>query len=88
MALIFESIDCPLCSGEIRVVVEENKIVSHGICPTCDETFSSERLQFTVDCLTMEEEFMVGLEEERLLDTVEIEVIDFYYKLMEKGVEV
>lgn len=86
--LIFEDIDCPLCSGEIKVVVEKDKIVSHGICPTCDETFSSERLQFTVDCQTMEEDFIETLETERVLNTVEIEVIDFYYKLMEKGVDV
>lgn len=55
---VFESIDCPTCSGKIRVVVENNKIVSHGICPNCDQAFSAERLQFVEDCQVMEDEFM------------------------------
>lgn len=84
---IFEDIDCPLCNGKIEVVVENNKIVSHGICPTCDETFSSERLQFTTDCQAMEAEFMFDLGVEELdhaldlFNQVDIEVDDFYYQL-------
>ncbi len=88
--MIFEDIDCPLCSGTIKVVVEENKIVSHGICPTCDETFSSERLQFTVECQAMEDQFMELISPELydVVEVIEYEVNDFYARLMEKGVDV
>lgn len=58
--LIFKSeyIDCPLCDGKIIVIVENDRITSHGICHECDHTFSAERLQFTETCKRMEEEFM------------------------------
>jgi uncharacterized protein YbaR (Trm112 family) len=58
---IFETIDCPSCSGKIAVVVENNVITSHGICPGCDKTFSAERLQFTNDVKAMEDQFMAEL---------------------------
>jgi hypothetical protein len=99
--MIFEDIECPLCPDTIKVIIEENKIVSHGVCPTCDNTFSAERLQFVEECQAMEDEFMNLLspdvpEDEYLyhlnpaltLIDVDIEVEDFYNRLIEKGVKV
>ncbi len=86
--LIFEKIDCPLCPGQIQVIVENNRITSHGLCPNCDQAFSAERLQFAQDCGALEEEFMYEHQEDMLFDTVDIELADFYYRLTEKGVEI
>ncbi len=85
--IIFQQIDCPLCEGEIVVIIENNKITSHGVCPNCDQAFSAERLQFVQDCGAMEEEFMYQNQNDVLLDTVDIELANFYHQLKEKGVE-
>jgi hypothetical protein len=55
---IIETVDCPLCDSEIAVIVEDNKITSHGVCPKCDRSFSPERLTFTQECQAMETEFL------------------------------
>ncbi len=89
--LIFEDIECPLCPDKIKVIVEDNKITSHGICATCDQTFSAERLQFTQDVQTMEDQFMDLLSPEpylSILDLIDYEVNDFYGRLEKKGVEI
>ena len=88
--LIFEDIECPLCSGKIKVIVEDNVITSHGVCPKCDNTFSAERLQFTQAVQAMEDQFMdlLSAEPNDLILAVEYEVNDFYARLIEKGVDV
>ena len=89
--LIFEDIECPVCPSKIKVIIEQNKVVSHGLCPTCDNTFSAERLQFTQDCQAMEDEFMDLLDPEPAPDVVEVieyEVNDFYGQLERKGVKI
>jgi len=89
--LIFEKIDCPLCPGKIQVIVENNKITSHGLCPKCDQAFSAEHLQFATDCQTMEDQFMDHLSPEpylSILDLIDYEVNDFYGRLEKKGVEI
>jgi hypothetical protein len=88
--LIFEDIECPVCPDKIKVIIEDNKITSHGICPTCDNTFSSERLQFTLDVQAMEDQFMelLSAEPNDLITAVEYEVNDFYARLIEKGVDI
>lgn len=85
--LIFETIGCPTCSGKIAVIVEDNVITSHGVCPGCDNTFSAERLMFIEQCKAFEDEFMHEEHyDDVLLNTVDIELADFYYRLAEKGV--
>lgn len=89
--LIFEDIECPLCPDKIKVIVENNKITSHGVCPTCDQTFSAEHLQFAQDTQAMEDQFMEHLSPEPYPDLVEIieyEVNDFYGQLERKGVKI
>lgn len=89
--LIFEQIECPLCPREIVVIVENNKITSHGICSNCDQTFSAEHLQFTVDAQAMEDQFMELLSPEPyldMLDLIDYEVNDFYGRLEKKGVKI
>lgn len=98
--LIFEDIECPLCPDKIKVIIEQNKIVSHGVCPTCDNTFSAERLQFTEFCRMREDEFMDVMDPDNHPDMyyeldpaltlieVDNEVNDFYARLAEKGVVV
>lgn len=88
--LIFETIDCPLCPGKIQVIVENNKITSHGLCPNCDQAFSAERLQFAESCKLMEDQFMEHLASEPydVVKAIEYEVNDFYARLIEKGADV
>ncbi len=89
--LIFEMIDCPLCPSKIQVIVENNKITSHGLCPNCDQTFSAEHLQFTQDAQAMEDDFMELLSPEpylSMLDLIDYEVNDFYGRLEKKGVQI
>ena len=89
--LIFETIECPVCPDKIVVIVENNKITSHGMCPTCDQTFSAEHLQFTVDTQDMEDQFMEYLSPEPylpILDLIDYEVNDFYSQLERKGVKI
>jgi C4-type Zn-finger protein len=87
--LIFEDIECPVCSDKIKVIVENNVITSHGVCPSCDNTFSAERLQFSEDCHAMEDEFMASrfLDDDVLFE-VDTELADFYNQLLMKGVEI
>lgn len=66
--LIFETIGCPMCSGKIAVVVENNVITSHGVCPGCDNAFSAERLMFTEKCKAFEDEFMETMEDVEVCD--------------------
>ena len=70
---IIEVIDCPLCDGKISVIVEDNKITSHGLCPKCDRPFSPDHLNFTQGCRL-----------EELLFDIEVEVEDFYTQLLRK----
>lgn len=72
---IIETISCPLCDGEIAVIVEDNKITSHGLCPKCDRPFSPEHLNFAQGCQV-----------EELLFDIEMDVADFYAQLRRKGV--
>jgi hypothetical protein len=88
---IFETIECPQCEGEIVVIVENNKITSHGMCGNCDQTFSAEHLQFTQDAQAMEDQFMEFLSPEpylSILDLIDYEVNDFYGQLERKGVKI
>lgn len=77
--LIFEDIRCPLCDrGKIRVVVENNKIVSHGICDKCERCFSAEHLNFAEEAKGylddfMEQEYPI----ENLLNEIDREVREF-----------
>ena len=70
---IIESVECPLCDGEISVIVEDNKITSHGLCPKCDKPFSPDHLNFAQGCRT-----------EELLFDIEMEIRDFYHAVYEK----
>ncbi|MGD9381640.1 MAG: hypothetical protein PVI03_04275 [Candidatus Thorarchaeota archaeon] len=83
---IVETINCPMnCGGQIAVIMEDNIITSHGVCPQCDRSFSAERLNFAHECMSylneyMEEEYPT----EHLLNEVDREVTDFYQVLYEK----
>jgi len=72
---IIETVDCPLCDGEIAVIVEDNKITSHGVCGNCDSTHSAERLQFQEDAQEMEDQFM---RQEHIFRQVDDEVMSFH----------
>jgi len=78
---IIETVDCPLCDGEIAVIVEDNKITSHGLCPKCDRPFSPDHLNFAQECRGYEDEFMA---EESLFRIIENEIMDFYQVVYEK----
>lgn len=71
---IIEVIDCPLCDGKISVIVEDNVITSHGICPKCDRPFSPDHMNFAQECRGYEDEFMA---EEGLFRTIEDEIYAF-----------
>jgi len=89
--LIFEDIECPICPDKIKVIVENNVITSHGVCPTCDQAFSAEHLQFAQDMQAMEDQFMGLLSPEpylSILDLIDYEVNDFYGRLERKGVKI
>jgi hypothetical protein len=72
---IIETVDCPLCDGKISVIVEDNKITSHGLCPKCDRPFAPDHLNFAPGCKV-----------EELLFDIEMEVADFNKQLRTKGV--
>ncbi len=95
--LIFETINCPTCSGKIAVIIEDNVITSHGVCPGCDNTFSAERLMFMEQCKAFEDEFMdlmlpchpeLGIHTcgDSILCEAEWELGEFYHELTLKGV--
>jgi hypothetical protein len=82
---IIEVIDCPLCDGHIAVIVEDNKVTSHGVCPKCDRSYSPDHLNFAEECKALEDEYLFSLYK---LSEVDVEIADFYHKLSEKGVEI
>lgn len=56
--IIFEDIDCPVCDGKVKVVMENNVITSHGVCDKCERHYSAEHLNFAETCKGYVEEYI------------------------------
>jgi len=85
--MIVETIDCPKCpEGKIAVILEDNKVTSHGVCNRCEKILPPHDLQWYLDVFREEDNYYdllaeQGIEEEfrenALLAEVMDEIIEF-----------